>query len=135
MGARVVARSSGTSKVEVTNGAATMVLDLSKADAGGGLHLGPHEALLAALGGCTIMTLRGYAARKGWPLEGVEVALTQEKPAAGAGLESHESIGLDFKLMGPLDAEQKARLLEIAQKCPVRKTLLDDLAFHEKLLA
>lgn len=133
MGSRVVARNSVGYRVEASNGTSSIVLDMSKADGGEATSLAPHETLLAALGGCTAMTLRVYAARKGWPLEGVEVVLTHEKPAPGAPPEEKETIGVDVKLMGPLDAAQKAKLLEIAQKCPVYKTLLADLAIVERL--
>lgn len=135
MDTRVVARSSGRTKVEVEGASARTVLDLEKADGGAGEELSPRETLLAALGSCTIMTLRLYAARKGWPLEAVEVALSHDRPAPGAGLEAHEKIGLDVRLTGPLDDAQKAKLLEIAHKCPVRRTLMDDLVFEQRLVS
>ncbi len=134
MGSRIVARNSVGHRVEASNGTSSVVLDMSKQDGGEAKGLSPHETLLAALGGCTAMTLRVYAARKGWPLEGVELVLTHEKPPPGAPPEAKETIGVDATLLGPLDAVQKAKLMEIAQKCPVYKTLLADLAIVETLV-
>lgn len=73
----------------------------------------PEEMLLGALGACTAMTVRMYATRKGWPLEDVQVDLSY------ASLEIQRQV----KLVGPLDAEQVARLLDIANRCPVHKIL------------
>lgn len=77
----------------------------------------PHEYLCAALGACTSITLSMYAARKQWPLASVEVAVRFVKTDAG------ETFERDVKLEGSLDDEQRKRLLEIANKCPVHKTL------------
>jgi putative redox protein len=77
----------------------------------------PHELLLAALGACTAATLKVYAERKGWPLRNVRVALNGATGATGFVI----TRALTFE--GTLDAEQQQRLLEIADKCPVHKTL------------
>jgi putative redox protein len=88
------------------------------ADAGG-TDTGPrpHELLLASLGACTAITLRLYAERKGWPLDGVRVRLT------GLRTEAHYAIQCDLTLEGPLGGDQRRRLLEIADRCPVHRTL------------
>ncbi len=119
MAAHVTARSAGGFRVEATNGKHGITLDLQPADGGSGDAMGPHEVLLAALAGCTSMTLELYAKRKAWPLQGVELDLHQV-PATAT---TPERITVDLRLMGPLDAEQKARLADIAKKCPVYKTL------------
>ncbi len=132
MGERVTCRTVGGHRVEATNGASSTFIDLPKVDGGEGNGLGPHETLLAALGACTSMTLQVYAARKQWPLEGVELTLTREKAAVGAP-DAKDRIGVEIRVHGPLDAAQRAKLLEIAQKCPVYKTLTSDLDVVETL--
>ena len=77
----------------------------------------PHELLLAALGSCTAMTLKVYAERKGWPLRDARVVLNGSTTDAGF------VIARQLTLTGDLDADQRQRLIEIADKCPVNKTL------------
>lgn len=81
----------------------------------------PMEMVLAGLGACTSMTLRMYAQRKGWPLERVTVDLTHTKGEQGA-----EQLNRHIKLEGDLSEEQRIRLLEIANKCPVHKMLTNE---------
>jgi putative redox protein len=86
---------------------------------GDGTGATPHELLLAALGSCTAMTLKVYAERKGWPLRDVNIALDGGNIEGGGYL-----INRQIRLFGELDAEQRQRLIEIADKCPVHKTLM-----------
>ncbi|MEO0486035.1 MAG: bifunctional alpha/beta hydrolase/OsmC family protein [Pseudomonadota bacterium] len=89
--------------------------------------LSPYGFLSAGLGACTSMTIRLYARRKGWPLKHVSVDVTHNKvhaqdsdTGAGGKLDGFNRL---VRLEGPLDATQRARLLEIADKCPVHRTL------------
>jgi len=84
----------------------------------------PHELLLAALGSCTAMTLKMYAERKGWPLGDLRVKLTGEHADGRFIITRHLTIA------GELDDEQRRRLLEIADKCPVHKTLVGEIVIQ-----
>ena len=84
----------------------------------------PHELLLAALGSCTAMTLKVYAERKGWPLRDVNVSLD------GGSVDGGYVINRQIRLFGELDADQRQRLIEIADKCPVHKTLIGEITIN-----
>jgi putative redox protein len=89
----------------------------------------PYELLLGALGSCMAMTLRMYADRKGWPLEGVEVQLRTARSHEADCVQCDEKdVGITtverrLELSGSLTDAQRERLLEIADRCPVTQTL------------
>jgi putative redox protein len=78
------------------------------------------------------MTLLGYAKHKGIPLEGVDLDLSREKPAVGAG-DAPNVLRVSITLHGNLDAAQRAKLLEVAGKCPVNRTLSGRIEIRETL--
>lgn len=82
----------------------------------------PYEFVMAGLGACTNMTLRMYAAQKGWSLTHVSTAVTHEKILAEDNLK-RDVFHRKIKLTGDLTDEQRLRLLEIADRCPVSRTL------------
>lgn len=99
----------------------------------------PYDLLLAGLGACTSMTLRMYAEQKKWPLERVTVRLKHEKIHAQdcSECETREGridrIEREIEVEGDLDETQRARLLEIANKCPVHRTLHSELIIPTRL--
>ena len=103
--------------------------------ASGGTDTGPtpYDLLLAALGSCSSMTVALYARRKAWPLEHITVRLRHDRVHAVDCADCETKAGrLDqvkwsLQLSGPLTAEQRARLLEIAQMCPVHRTLRSEV--------
>lgn len=107
----------------------------------GGLDTGPspYELLIAGLGACTAMTLRLYAGQKKWPLTGVSVTLRHSKIHAAdcATCETKDGmldrIDRTVALEGPLDEAQRARLLVIADKCPVHRTLTSEIEIRTAL--
>jgi len=109
----------------------------------GGTDVGPdpYELLLASLGACTSMTVQMYARKKGWPLASVSVRLRHRKIHAQdcADCETTTAfvdlIEKEVDVTGDLSADQRARLLEIADRCPVHRTLTGQLRIRSNASA
>lgn len=117
---RAVAESGLAMRVEI----GTHVLRLDEPlDVPGGTDTGPEppETLLAALGACEAITLRMYAARKGWPVDDVRVRLNASTVDGVFVIRRH------LEIEGPLDAAQRARLHEIANRCPVQRAITGEV--------
>lgn len=125
-----------TYAMEVEDERHTFVMDEGREDGGEDLGPTPYELLLSALGGCTAITLLMYAKRKGWEIEDITVALTQDKVhprnnPAFSEIEAEDAgpngrldlITMQVLVKGNLEPDQYDRLLEIADRCPVHRTL------------
>jgi putative redox protein len=101
------------------------VLGADEPESLGGHDTGPspYEYVLAGLGACTAMTLRMYASRHGWGLSKTSVDLQHEKTLGSDGKSKVDRFNRIIRLEGNLTDEQRRRLLEIAEKCPVSQTL------------
>lgn len=92
---------------------------------GGNLGPAPYDLLLAALGECTAMTVRWYALQKKWPLEKVEVKLSHQKINKVDTFEKQVIVHGDS-----LTAEQRQKLVDVAAKCPVQRTLESEVVIR-----
>ncbi len=127
---RVVTRSRlGTFRTDIRVRQHALVADEPVSVGGEDTGPTPYDLLLAGLGACTSITLEMYAGRKGWPLEQARVRLKHSKihkmdrEASGDADEQLDVVDREVELIGPLDEAQRARLMEIADRCPVHRTL------------
>lgn len=110
----------------------TLIADEPVAAGGGDAGPAPFDYLLAALGACTSMTLRMYAEIKQLPLSGIDVHLSHEKIEV-EGLGKVDRIERIITLRGELSPAQRTRMLEIANKCPMYRTLRSDIRIDSTL--
>lgn len=110
----------GAYQVEVFAGGGRLLADEPPEVGGLGSGATPFDLLCAALGACTVMTLRLFNQQKRWPLEGVRVSVGRLRSRSPT---ERDVLTRSIELSGPLSAEQRARLLEIAERCPVSRTL------------
>ena len=137
----VVVTGSGAGVAQaITAGEHHLVSDEPEASGGTDMGPGPYDLLLAALGSCTSTTMAMYARRKRWPLETVRVRLRHSKVHAQDCVDCEtqpaklDRIERDIELVGALDDEQRARLLEIADRCPVHRTLTSHIDIQTRLV-
>lgn len=108
-------------RTEITTGGKTVIADEPEELGGTDLGPAPGEFLMISLASCTAITLRMYADRKKWPMEKVVVEVNFEK------VDSKTIFSREISLEGQLDEEQRNRLLQIANACPVHKTLINPI--------
>ena len=136
----VVAGSARGFAQEVSVGEHRFGADEPEALGGTGTGPDPYDLLISALGACTSMTVSLYARRKEWPLEQVTIRVRHSRVHAAdcAGCETTmgklDRIERDVELHGDLTEEQRKRLLEIADKCPVHKTLCSEIEVRTRLV-
>jgi len=130
----VVVRGSGESfKQEIIAGKYRLIADEPFSAGGGDAGPDPYAYLLAALGVCTSMTIGLYARRKRLPVENVSVSLWHSRIHATDCEECETKVGMldrmdvEIELTGSLSAEQHAKLMEVAAKCPVHRTLTSEI--------
>jgi len=118
---------------EIISGAHQLGADEPVSAGGGDAAPGPYDYLLVGLGACTSMTVGLYARSKKWPLENISVSLRHSRIHARDCAECEtkngmlDRIDVEIGLSGALTAEQRAKLLEIAGKCPVHRTLKSEI--------
>ncbi len=110
-------------KTEIESETNLIISDEPKSSGGQDLGFAPNELLASSLAACTAITLRMYANRKGWELTDVKVEVSFETDS----VQSKFKIVRDIQLLGNLDEDQQARLLIIANKCPIHKILTNPI--------
>jgi putative redox protein len=118
-------------QARLSDGVHNWSADEPKSVGGGDTAPNPMQLLCGALAACTTITVQMYASRKQWPLEAIEVTVT--KNPRGAPADGATELDRQVRLKGNLDAEQRARLLEIANKCPTHKLLSGTLRIATQL--
>ncbi len=136
---RMTVRTGEGFRTDITVKGHELIADEPESVGGTGMGPDPYDYLAAALGSCTSMTIRMYADRKKWPLESVVVRLNHQKIHAEDCRECETKSGKvdvierEIELIGPLDKEQRERLLEIANRCPVHRTLHSEIVIRSRL--
>ena len=109
----------GRYQVEVHAGATTFLVDEPQAYGGLGSGPNPYDLICAALGACTVMTVRLYAERKSWPVAHVKASVRHVRGT----LQARDVFEREIEIAGALDTAQRRRLMEIAMRCPVHLLL------------
>jgi uncharacterized OsmC-like protein len=136
----VIARSAGSFRVDIEAGRHKLVADEPAAAGGTDAGPTPYDFLSAALAGCTSMTMHFLAKRDNIPLEGVEISVTNDRMYAKDCADCTSQSGhihrfeVQIKLRGNLTPEHRQKLLDAANRCPVKKTLSNEIRIDEKLV-
>jgi putative redox protein len=141
MGAPVIVRSQGAIRVDIESGAHKFIADEPVASGGSDLGPTPYDFMSAALGACTSMTLHIIAKRENIPLESLELRISNDRMYAkdcedcltASGYIHRFRIEIKLEGAGLTDAHRQ-RLLEIAKRCPVNKTLCNEIKIDEVLV-
>ena len=140
MAAPVIIRSSTPYRCDVEAGPHRWILDEPVESGGTNEGPTPYDMFAAALGGCTAMTLHFYAKREKLPLENVAVRVTHDRQHARDCADCESTAGfihrfkVEIAIDGPLSEEQRQKLLSIAARCPVAKTLQAEIKIDEVLV-
>ena len=140
MTAPVIIRSRAPFRTEVEAGPHRWILDEPTEAGGGNEGPTPYDMLAAALGGCTVMTLHVYARREKMPLEEVTASVSHDRQHVRDCTDCTSASGyihrfrVEISLTGPLSEEQRQKLLAIAARCPVAKTLGAEIRIDEVLV-
>jgi len=118
----------GPLQQKLSTGDIHFLSDAELSKGGGGTGPSPHEYLGAALAACTSMTLKMYASRKEMKLQNAIVTVDIDRS------DDIEKFTRDIQLIGNLNAEEKARLIEIANKCPIHKALAGEIQIKTQLI-
>jgi putative redox protein len=122
-------RGQGALQQDVAVRSHAVVADEPRANGGDDSGPSPQELLAASLASCTAITMEMYARRKGWDVGDVEVDVTYEPAQRG----SPTRFGMEVRLPKELPDDQRERLLQIAAKCPVHRTLEGEVMFEESV--
>jgi putative redox protein len=136
----VIARSAGSFRVDIEAGVHKLVAD--EPPTAGGTDKGPtpYDFLSAALAACTSMTMHFLAKRDNIPLEGVEISVANDRMYAKDCADCTSQSGyihrfdVQIRLRGNLTEEHRTKLLDAANRCPVRKTLTSEIRIEDKLV-
>ncbi len=136
----VIVRAGASLRNEIEAGQHRLIADEPASAGGTDAGPTPYDFLSAGLGGCTSMTMRVVAKRENIPLEGVEVHVTNDRMYAKDCADCSSNTGyihrfdVRIKLIGNLSEQQRERLLSVARRCPVAKTLTSEIRIEESLL-
>ncbi|MFG1644938.1 OsmC family protein [Amycolatopsis sp. NPDC049252] len=134
----VTASGDGTYTQQVSTAGHTLLVDEPVSVGGADAGPNPYELLLASLGSCTAITLRMYADRKGIPLTGATIRLRHERIHAEDCEKCETERGMlsritrEIELDGDLDDDQRAKLMLMADKCPVHRTLSSEIVIETR---